>query len=120
MEMELLRRHPRRRWLPRRSANKLPVRLRLSLLMLLLYAAPGAIVPLFTLRLQELGFSPIEMSLCCATQALATMLAPLLAGQIADRPVFVAHAWLLRFPLNHFDARPDLFHCGLSVLAGRA
>jgi MFS family permease len=63
----------------------LPVNVRLSLLMFLIYAAPGAIVPLFTLRLQELGFSPTEIGWCCATQALGSLLASLLAGQIADR-----------------------------------
>src|SRR5206468_3592159 len=31
---------------------------RLSLLMFLLYTAPGAVVPIFSLRLKELGFSP--------------------------------------------------------------
>ena len=81
--MKLLRRPPDRRLLPR--GDRLPVRIRLSVLMLLLYAIPGAIVPLFTLRLQELGFPPLVMGLCCATQALGTMLAPVLAGQIADR-----------------------------------
>jgi MFS family permease len=63
----------------------LPVNVRLSLLMFLIYAAPGAIVPLFTLRLQQLGFSATEMGWCCATQAFGSLLAPLLAGQIADR-----------------------------------
>jgi MFS family permease len=61
------------------------VRLRLSILMFLLYSAPGAIVPLFTMRLKELGFSPTQMGWCCATQALGSLLAPLVAGQIADR-----------------------------------
>jgi MFS family permease len=37
------------------------------------------------MRLKELGFSPTEMGWCCATQALGALLAPLLAGQIADR-----------------------------------
>jgi MFS family permease len=61
------------------------VRFRLSVLMFLLYSAPGAIVPLFTMRLRELGFSPTAAGWCCATQALGALLAPLLAGQIADR-----------------------------------
>jgi MFS family permease len=61
------------------------VRVRLSLLMFLIYAAPGAIVPLFSLRLKELGFTPVQIGVCCMTQALGTTLAPLLAGQLADR-----------------------------------
>jgi MFS family permease len=77
------------------------VRFRLSLLMLLQYLAPGAVCPLFSARLQEMGFSPTETADCCATQALGTLLAPLLAGQIADR-------WL--------SAERFLFVC--STLAG--
>lgn len=61
------------------------LRWRLSLLMFLQYAAPGAVIPLFTLRLQELGFTPLEMGWACATQALAGLVAPLVAGQAADR-----------------------------------
>lgn len=83
MDTQLLRRQPGRRALF--PDGSLPVRLRLSILMLLIYAAPGAVVPIFSLRLAELGFSPLVIGLCCATQALGTMLAPLLAGQIADR-----------------------------------
>jgi MFS family permease len=61
------------------------MRLRLSLLMFLQYAAPGAVLPLYTLRLQELGFSPLEIGWASAPQAAASVLAPLLAGQAADR-----------------------------------
>src|SRR5262249_42559937 len=49
------------------------------------YAAPGAVVPLFTLRLKGLGFTPLEMGWACATQALAGLAAPLVVGQVADR-----------------------------------
>jgi MFS family permease len=63
----------------------LPLRWRLSLLMFLYYAIQGAFVPLFSLRLQELGLTPLEMGWACATQALAALVAPLVAGQIADR-----------------------------------
>ena len=58
---------------------------RLSLLQLLIYAAPGAVIPLFSLRLKELGFSPLAIGLCSCTQALGSLIAPMLAGQIADR-----------------------------------
>jgi MFS family permease len=61
------------------------VRGRLSLLMFLQYAPQGAVVPLFSLRLQELGFSPLEIGWASATQALAALIAPLVAGQVADR-----------------------------------
>lgn len=57
----------------------------MSLLMFLYYGVQGAFVPVFSLRLQELGLSPVEMGWACATQALATLVAPLVAGQIADR-----------------------------------
>lgn len=54
--------------------------------MFLQYAAPGAVVPFYSLRLEkELGFTPGQIGLSAATQAMAALLAPLLAGQIADR-----------------------------------
>ena len=83
MDIHSLRRLTR--WHSIHRGNPLPVNFRLSLLMFLLYAAPGAFFPLFSLRLAELGFSPTQMGWCCATQALGSLLAPLLAGQIADR-----------------------------------
>jgi len=61
------------------------LRLRLSLLMFLQYAPSGAIVPLFSLRLEELGFTPVEVGWGCAGAALASLAAPLAAGQVADR-----------------------------------
>lgn len=60
-------------------------RWRLSLLMFLQYSAPGAWIPLLTLRLQELEFTPLEIGWVCATQALAALVAPFVAGQAADR-----------------------------------
>jgi MFS family permease len=83
MDLHSIRRLPAGKPATRIAAHS--VRLRLSVLMFLLYSAPGAMVPLFTMRLKELGFSPTEMGWCCATQALGALLAPLLAGQIADR-----------------------------------
>lgn len=53
--------------------------------MFLQYAVMGAWVPLFTLLLQERGFSPQETAWCCATSAMGALLAPLPWGQIADR-----------------------------------
>jgi hypothetical protein len=68
--------------------------------MFLQYAAAGAVIPLYSLRMQELGFSPTDMAWACATQAIAGLLAPL-AGQLADR-------WL---PAEHYLA-------GCAFLAG--
>src|SRR5258708_590287 len=54
--------------------------------MLLMYAAPGAMMPLLSLRLdQELGFSPLAIGMIYATQAMALLVAPLAVGQVADR-----------------------------------
>jgi MFS family permease len=61
------------------------MRLRLSLLMFLLYAPSGAILPPFSLHLKRLGFSPSEVAWVCATQALGYLVGPLVAGQVADR-----------------------------------
>ncbi len=60
---------------------------RFALLMLVNYATQGAFVPLFSLRLEGLGFTPVEIGWACATQALAALVGPLLVGQIADRYV---------------------------------
>jgi MFS family permease len=60
------------------------LRWRLSLLMFLLYAVPGAVQPLFTLHLQNLHFSELQISWAAAMQAVAALVAPL-AGQFADR-----------------------------------
>ena len=43
------------------------------MLMFLQYAPAGALVPLFSLRLQELGFRPAQIGWACATQALAIL-----------------------------------------------
>lgn len=62
------------------------MRLRLSILMFLQYAPPGALLPLYTIWLtDELHFTPMQTAWCCATQALATVFAALIAGQVADR-----------------------------------
>src|SRR5262245_1912215 len=53
--------------------------------MFLQYTAPGAFVPLFSLRLQELGFTPVEIGWSCATQSLAALVGPLVVGHVADR-----------------------------------
>jgi MFS family permease len=66
--------------------------------MFLLYAVPGAWVPLFSLRLTELAFTPVQIGLAGATYALAALATPLLAGQLADR-YFAAQRCLACFAL---------------------
>lgn len=62
------------------------MRRRLSILMFLQYAPAGALLPLFTVRItDDLHFTPMERGWVCATQAVASILGPLLAGQVADR-----------------------------------
>jgi MFS family permease len=61
------------------------LRWRLSVLMFLQYAAPGAVLPLFTSWLKQLEITPLQMGWICATQALAALVAPLIVGQAADR-----------------------------------
>jgi hypothetical protein len=61
------------------------LRFRLSLLMFLQYAFPGALLQLYSLHLQNRGFDPWWAGCCAATQALATVLVALLVGQAADR-----------------------------------
>ncbi|HTU21779.1 MAG TPA: MFS transporter, partial [Gemmataceae bacterium] len=62
------------------------MRSRLCLLMFLQYAPSGAVLPLYSTYLQEqLGFTSMGIAICCATQALATLCAALVAGHVADR-----------------------------------
>jgi MFS family permease len=61
------------------------LRFRLATLMFLQYAAPGAVLPVYSLHLKRLGLSPVQIGWACATQALAALVGPLLAGQVADR-----------------------------------
>jgi MFS family permease len=66
--------------------------------MFLLYAAPGAWVPLFSLHLTELTFTPLQIGWASATYAFAALATPLLAGQLADR-YFPAQRCLAAFAL---------------------
>ncbi len=67
------------------QSNPRLLRVRLSVLLFLQYAPAGAVIPIFSLRLHELGFSPVETGWACATQSLGTLASPMLAGQAADR-----------------------------------
>ena len=61
------------------------LRTRLSLLMFLQWAVPGSLLPLYSVRLNALGFGEMATALCCATQAVAAVASSLIAGQVADR-----------------------------------
>ncbi len=53
--------------------------------MFLVYAPPGAVLPQLTVHLKDIGFTDYQIGAACAAQALGSLLAPLVAGQIADR-----------------------------------
>jgi len=61
------------------------LRWRLSALMFLVYAPPGAVLPQLTVHLKDIGFTDCQIGAACAAQALGSLLAPFIAGQIADR-----------------------------------
>jgi MFS family permease len=61
------------------------LRPRLSLLMFLQYAFPGAMLPLYRAHLHFLSFGEMESAWCCAAQPLAAILTVVLVGQVADR-----------------------------------
>ncbi len=61
------------------------MRFRFSLLMFLQYMAPAALLQLYSLHLANIGITSILAGVCCATQALATVLSALLVGHAADR-----------------------------------
>jgi len=67
------------------SCGVLPLHSRLALLMFLQFAFPSTVVQLFSIHLNNLGFSPLWLGCCCATQSLATVLVATLVGQAADR-----------------------------------
>ena len=58
---------------------------RLAVQIFLAYAVMGAWVPVFSLYLTKLGFSPGATAWASATSAIGSVIAPLLWGQIADR-----------------------------------
>jgi MFS family permease len=53
--------------------------------MFLQFAIPGSVAPFLSKRLTELGFTPMQVGWASATQAVAALVAPLVAGQVADR-----------------------------------
>jgi MFS family permease len=96
---------------------------RLSLLMFLQYAVPGAWVPVLSVRLQEeLGFTPLAVGLVSACSAVAALVAPLVAGQAADRWVPTERviggcglaAGLLLWLLAELDQALSVFFCCLA------
>lgn len=61
------------------------LRVRLSLLMFLQAAIPGAWSPVLGSRLREFGFSGAETGAIFSTSAIAALIAPAVAGMLADR-----------------------------------
>jgi nucleoside transporter len=61
------------------------LRTRLSVQMFLQFAIWGAWAPVMALHLKNLGFDPVQAGNIQGTAAIATIIAPLIAGQIADR-----------------------------------
>ena len=57
---------------------------RLALMLFLQNAVGGVLVPMFSVRLDKLGFSPWQIGVCSAVSGLIAMGSPLL-GQVADR-----------------------------------
>src|SRR5690242_7740534 len=60
---------------------------RLAVQMFLGYAVQGAWVPVFSSYLEQLHFTPTAAAWAFSTYSLASLVAPLLWGQIADRRV---------------------------------
>ena len=61
------------------------VNLRVSVLIFLAFAIMGAWVPVFSLHLQNLNFSPEDTAWASAANAIGALIAPIVWGQIADR-----------------------------------
>src|SRR5262249_28756822 len=54
-------------------------------MMFLIYAVPGAFAPLYSLCLESNCFTPEQIGIAAASQALAALVGPLLVGQVVDR-----------------------------------
>ncbi len=67
--------------------------------MFVLYAVSGAWVPVLSVHLKDLAFSPVQIGWVGATYALAALATPFLAGQMADR-WFPAERCLAAFALT--------------------
>jgi MFS family permease len=57
---------------------------RLALMLFLQNAVNGVLVPMFSVRLHDMGFTPWQVAMCSATNGMIAMAAPLM-GQVADR-----------------------------------
>ena len=69
------------------------LRVRLSVQMFMQFAIWGVWLPVLGNHLKNLEFKDSEVGALYATGALATMISPLIAGQIADR--YFATQWFL-------------------------
>jgi MFS family permease len=71
--------------------------------MFLQWSIPASLLPVYSLRLKQLGFHDLEIGLCAATQAVGVVLSSLLTGQIADRWFSAERAFALCGLLTALD-----------------
>jgi hypothetical protein len=57
---------------------------RLALMFFLQNTVNGVLVPMFSVRLEDMGFTPWQVAMCSATNGMIAMAAPMM-GQVADR-----------------------------------
>jgi len=84
------------------------LRWRLSLMMFLQYAVLGSWAPILAIHLNQLGFDGVQIWLIYSTIAFASMVAPFVAGQIADR-YFATERYMA---LAHLAGAGLLFYAG--------
>ncbi len=89
------------------------LRTRLSIQMFLQFAIWGSWAPVIVRHLKLIGLTPVEIGQVFGTGALATMISPLVAGQIADRwfatQRFLSLSYLCTAVLYFLAARADDF-----------
>ncbi len=73
------------------TANRWAVLGLLSAMMFLQYAIWGSWAPVLAMHLEDLGFKGVQIGQIFGTMALASMIAPWLAGQLADRLMQAQH-----------------------------
>ena len=91
------------------------LRTRLAINMFLEFATWGAWLPILGIHLTQVGLTPQQIGLVTGTGALAGMIAPLIAGQIADRwmatEIFLAISHLVSAVFFYLAAdAPDFWH----------
>lgn len=96
------------------NASGIPwLRTRLSVLMFLQFAIWGAWVPVLGNHLGSLKFTPEQIGMVYLTGALATMISPLIAGQVADRyfstQKFIGISFLVSGVFFYLASRVDTY-----------